>query len=91
MLKPKYSKKFKKDVKRVEHNKIVMLALREVIEKLLSQQLLNENKCDHALNGNWIGHRECHVKPDVLLIYKVDEDNGILFLERLGTHSDLFK
>lgn len=91
MLKPKYSKKFKKDLKRFEHQKSVMLALREVIESLLNQQLLKEKICDHSLTGNWIGHRECHIKPDVLLIYKVDENEEFLFLERLGSHSDLFK
>lgn len=91
MLKPKYSKKFKKDLKKFEHQKTILLALRDVIERLIKQQPLQEKICDHALSGNWIGHRECHIKPDVLLIYKIDENEEFLFLERVGSHSDLFK
>lgn len=89
MLKPKYSKKFKKDIKRFEHQKTFMLALREIIERLIKKISLEEKNCDHPLSGNWVGHRECHVKPDILLVYKSDDEN--LFLERLGSHSELFK
>lgn len=89
MLKPKHSKKFKRDIKKYEHQKTIMQALRDVIERLLNQMPLNEKNCDHPLTGNWIGHRECHVKPDILLIYKSDDTT--LFLERLGSHSELFK
>ena len=88
MLKPKYSKSFKKDLKRFEHKKALMLELRSVITCLLEQQSLDEKYCDHPLSGNWVGHRECHVKPDLLLVYKVGKDT--LFLERLGSHSELF-
>lgn len=66
-----------------------MIALREIIERLLKQEPLDEKQCDHALTGNWIGHRECHVKPDILFVYKHNE--SYLFLERLGSHSELFK
>lgn len=91
MLKPKYSKKFKKDIKRFEHQKTAMLSLREVIECLLRQKSLDEKFYDHSLGGNWINHRECRVKPDMLLIYKIDENFEYLFLERLGSHSELFR
>jgi mRNA interferase YafQ len=43
---------------------------------------------DHALTGNWIGHRDCHIQPDWVLIYQITDDT--LILERTGTHSDLF-
>jgi mRNA interferase YafQ len=43
---------------------------------------------DHPLTGNWAGHRDCHIAPDWLLLYKIDKEN--LVLERTGTHSDLF-
>lgn len=66
-----------------------MLALQEVIQILLKQETLNRKLCDHPLSGNWVEHRECHVKPDMLLIYKVDND--CLYLERVGSHSELFK
>jgi addiction module RelE/StbE family toxin len=45
---------------------------------------------DHALSGSYAGHRECHITPDWLLIYKIDNDCLILILTRTGTHSDLF-
>ncbi len=68
-----------------------MLALREVIERLLMQELLDKKHRSHFLKGNWIGHQECHIKPDLLLIYRIDENKEYLFLERVGSHSDLFK
>lgn len=89
MLKPKHSKKFKRDIKKFEHQKTVMLALKDIIERLLKQVPLDEKNCDHSLSGNWVDHRECHVKPDILLIYRLDKES--LILERLGSHSELFK
>ncbi len=56
---------------------------------LLSGKSLPENNRDHALIGDWMGYRECHIKPDLLLIYrKLDADT--LRLARLGSHSELF-
>ena len=68
-----------------------MLALKEIIEILLKQEALSDKHCDHPLIGSWSGHRECHVKPDMLLVYKVNEISEILFLERVGSHAELFK
>ena len=45
---------------------------------------------DHQLSGNWIGHRECHIQPDWLLVYRYEDDVLVLTLTRTGTHSDLF-
>ena len=89
MLKPKNSKKFKRDIKKFEHQKATMQAIQDVIKCLLKQQPLEEKLCDHPLGGEWVNHRDCHVKPDLILIYKTDDE--ILFLERLGSHSELFK
>lgn len=89
MLKPKYSKKFKRDIKKFEHQKSNMHEIRDVIDRLLKQEPLEEKHCDHFLGGNWVEHRECHIKPDLLLIYKTDEEH--LFLQRIGSHSELFK
>ena len=55
----------------------------------LGEPLPDKNK-DHALTGNWIGHRECHILLDWLLIYRIEEEVLILTLARSGTHSDLF-
>lgn len=51
---------------------------------------LPEKNKDHALTGNWVSYRECHVSPDWLLICKVEEDCLVLTLTRTGSHSDLF-
>lgn len=88
MLKPKDCRKFKTDVKKFEHQPAVMRELKTVIKALLSEEALDPKYCDHPLGNNWRGHRECHVKPDALLIYKVVDD--VLRLERFGSHSTLF-
>ena len=55
-----------------------------------SPQTLPERNRDHALTGDYIGFRECHIRPDWLLVYRVDGDALELFLFRTGTHTDLF-
>ena len=62
----------------------------ETIEILLQEKPLPAEYLDHPLQGKWKGFRECHVLPDWLLIYKADGINLLLYLERTGTHSDLF-
>lgn len=91
MLQLKNSTKFKKDLKKFQHQQHIVNELNNVIATLLKKQVLDPKYCDHPLSGNWVGNRECHVKPDVLLIYWTDEERGILFLERIGSHSNLFK
>ncbi|MGA9070320.1 MAG: type II toxin-antitoxin system YafQ family toxin [Terracidiphilus sp.] len=56
---------------------------------LANDQPLEQRLRDHDLSGDWSGYRECHVKPDLLLIYRKAEDNS-LRLARLGSHSELF-
>lgn len=88
MLDKKFSTRFKKDLKKYEHKKEVIKEFNEVLKLLLSQTRLPEKYKDHDLSGNYINYRECHVKPDVLLIYKMDEQ--LLYLHRIGSHSELF-
>ena len=57
---------------------------------LQKQELLPEEKRDHLLAGNYKGYRECHVRPDLLLIYKTKEKDLELLLFRTGAHSDLY-
>lgn len=59
-----------------------------VIKQLQLGHTLLEKYVDHALSGRWQGYRDCHVKPDLILIYKVEADS--LKLARIGTHSELF-
>lgn len=63
--------------------------LDETIALLAMGEALPEKYYDHALSGNWNGHRECHIQPDWLLIYRCDDDVLVLTLTRTGTHSDL--
>ena len=64
--------------------------LQDVVSLLAAGILLPEKNKDHMLTGDWIGHRECHITPDWLLIYRIDNDVLVLTLTRTGTHSDLF-
>ena len=94
MRKTKYTVKttsqFKKDFKLAMKRGLNIDLLETVIATLaLGEPLPDKNK-DHALTGNWIGHRECHILPDWLLIYRIEEEVLILTLARSGTHSDLF-
>ena len=64
--------------------------LKMVIDDLLAEKILPEKNRDHALTGNYLGFRECHIQPDWLLIYAVDHGQLVLTASRTGTHSDLF-
>ena len=87
MLKPRRSRQFKTDYKKVARAKDI-LKLDEIIVKLCSQIKLDEKHQDHDLHYNWEGHRECHIEPNWLLVYKF-EDNSIVFV-RTGSHSEIF-
>jgi mRNA interferase YafQ len=79
---------FKKDVKRQKRRGKDLEKLKAVIALLVSGDPLPPHYNDHALYGDWKRHRDCHVEPDWLLIYRLE--GKTLFLERTGTHSDLF-
>ena len=64
--------------------------LEDVITLLAMGEVLPDKNKDHALTGNRIGHRECHILPDWLLVYRLEDDVLVLTLTRTGTHSDLF-
>ena len=80
---------FKKDYKKL--NSTEKEALKSVIKTLANGDTLDEQYKDHKLIGNYLGCRECHVKPDLLLIYKIDNNVLELALVRAGNHSKLFK
>jgi mRNA interferase YafQ len=87
------SSAFKRDYKRAKatprHGKDVEAVVATVVALLLSDEVLPETNRDHALSGDWAGYRECHVRPDLLLIYR-KPDADTLRLARLGSHSELF-
>ena len=64
--------------------------LEDVVAALAMGEPLPEKYKDHALTGNWVGHRECHIQPDWLLVYRIEDDVLVLALSRTGSHSDLF-
>ena len=67
-----------------------MSELQAVLERLCAEEPLAERHRDHALTGNYVGFRECHVRPDWRLVYAIDKGRLILTASRTGTHSDLF-
>lgn len=82
--------KFQKDLKRIAKRGYDISLLTEVIKKLANGERLPEKNKDRALSGDYSGYRECHITPDWLLIYEIENDELILYLTRTGTHSDLF-
>jgi mRNA interferase YafQ len=82
---------FKRDFKRElksQHGKSLSELLAAVITLLATDTQLPDRCFDHALTGNWIDHRDCHIKPDLVLIYR-KPDSDTLQLVRLGSHSEL--
>ena len=86
----KTTTQFKKDFKLAMKRGLKIELLEEVISILSIGESLPDKNKDHALSGNWIGHRECHILPDWLLIYRIEDDVLVLTLTRTGSHSDLF-
>ncbi|MGN0164415.1 MAG: type II toxin-antitoxin system YafQ family toxin [Candidatus Ornithomonoglobus sp.] len=85
-----YSSRFKKDYKLIKKRGYDLSLLRQVVTMLANVEKLPERYYDHDLKGNYAGHRECHITPDWLLIYKIENDILVLGITRTGTHSDLF-
>ena len=86
------SSAFKRDYKREakgQHRATLDTNLVPVLIALADDQTLEPRHRDHDLSGDWAGYRECHVKPDLLLIYR-KPDADTLRLARLGSHSELF-
>lgn len=89
MLIPSYTRKFEKDVKRARKRGKDLAKFEVVSRKLIAEQQLESVYRDHRLFGDYTGHRECHLEPDWLLIYRLEPDR--IVFERMGTHSDLFR
>jgi mRNA interferase YafQ len=84
-----FKKDFKKALANPRHADLAQVLV-PVLLLLAEDKPLPAHYRDHALVGNWKNYRECHLKPDLLLIYKAEEPN-LLKLARLGSHSELFK
>jgi mRNA interferase YafQ len=90
MLALSVTSKYRKDRRLAKKRGRDMSLLDTVIQTLLEQKPLAPKHRDHPLTGTYTGFRECHVQPDWLLIYTVDDERLILTASRTGTHSDLF-
>lgn len=78
---------FRRDVKK-QWSELITPDWATVIYYLINDHEIPKKYRDHALSGEWSGFRECHIKPDLLLIYETGEDS--IQLVRLGSHSELF-
>lgn len=87
MLNIEFTSRFKKDFKRVQSQGKNINELKDVMNKLAKKEKLEEKYKDHPLHGNYKGYRDCHIRPDWVLIYKVTDHK--LILERTGSHSEL--
>lgn len=85
-----WTTQFKKDYKLAMKRNMDMSLIDDCIRKLAACEKLPSKFRDHDLSGSWSGHRECHLRPDWLLIYRIEGDDLILILTRTGSHSDLF-
>ena len=84
-----YSTQFKKDFRKITRLPISdIIQVGHIIGRLQRGELLDVKHVDHPLTGNWRGFRDCHIKPDLLLIYRISD--GVLQLARIGSHSELF-
>ena len=90
MLTIKYHTMFKKDFKRIKKRGYDISRLEKIVELLANEVPLPEQFKDHNLSGSYNGFRECHIAPDWLLIYQVNNNELVLVLSRTGSHSDLF-
>ena len=91
MLTIRYSARFRKDYKTIKKRGYDTRLLEQALDLLSTEQPLPPEYHDHDLIGDYIGHRECHITPDWLLIYKIKDGELILELTRTGTHSELFR
>ena len=82
------SKDFKKSLEKLQKSDKERLEI--VADKLANNEILEPKYRDHALKGKYIGFRECHIDPDLLLVYQKQDDVLILYLLRIGSHSELF-
>ena len=80
----------KKDIKRASKQGKNIDLLFEVVDRLSEGEILEPKFKDHKLSGEYEGKRECHIEPDFLLIYEIREKEIVLYLARVGSHSELF-
>ena len=91
MYQVKFTTTYKKSYKLMKKRGLDLSLLDEVVDLLRQGKQLDEKYRDHSLSGDFIGFRECHIKPDWLLVYLIENDVLTLTLVDTGSHSDIFK
>jgi len=86
----KYSNRFKKDLKAYKNDKDILLELENILDMLAKGLKIPSKNTIHRLSGEFKDCFECHIKPDVLLIYKIEKLEITILLLRIGSHSKLF-
>ncbi|MFH0801584.1 MAG: type II toxin-antitoxin system YafQ family toxin [bacterium] len=89
MLKPSYARQFEKDLKKLLKSGKSGQKIKKLMLKLINQEKLEERHRAHQLKGEFKNRHECHIEPDWLLIYKLEEDR--IIFELTGSHSELFR
>lgn len=91
MFGPRYTSQFKKDIHKLEGSgRYDIEKLKTIVRKILSGEPLDIRHRDHTLTGNWKGHRDCHIEPDWVLIYRIDKEAQTITFIRTGSHADIF-
>lgn len=90
MLNIEYTAQFKRDLKLAKRQHKDLELLQKIMKQIAEEKPLLAKLRDHPLSSNWKGHRELHIEPDWLLIYKTLPDKGIVLFVRCGSHSELF-
>lgn len=88
-----FARSFRKSIKRLAKSrdyKVVKDRFELIVEAIRQRKTLDRRYKDHALQGEYIGYRECHIKSDVLLLYEVDEEMLLITLVNIGSHVELF-
>lgn len=89
MYQLEYSTQFKKDFKKITKMPIPdIIDVGDIISRLQRGESLDTKHVNHPLTGNWLGFKDCHIKPDLVLIYRVIDNS--LQLARIGSHSEVF-
>lgn len=85
-----FRRDFRRELKGIYHSVLLEGGEFDAVKNALMTNIrLPEQYRDHALHGDWEGSRECHLRPNLLLVYTLADDN-LLFLERLGSHAEIF-
>ena len=87
----RYSVSFKKGFKKTKRNsRFILSEFEQIANDLINGKSLDKKYQNHKLHGEWNRCYECHLAPDILLIYEVNREEGIVCMYRIGSHSELF-